>query len=34
VGEKAAEESIDEIKKALQGADMIFIHHRRGRRYW
>jgi cell division protein FtsZ len=25
VGEKAAEESIDEIKKALEGADMIFI---------
>jgi cell division protein FtsZ len=25
VGEKAAEESIDEIKKSLQGADMIFI---------
>ncbi len=25
VGEKAAEESIEEIKKALQGADMIFI---------
>jgi cell division protein FtsZ len=25
VGEKAATESIDEIKKALQGADMIFI---------
>ncbi len=25
VGQKAAEESIDEIKKALEGADMIFI---------
>ena len=25
VGEKAAEESIDEIKKALEGADMIFV---------
>ena len=25
VGEKAAQESIDEIKKALEGADMIFI---------
>jgi cell division protein FtsZ len=25
VGEKAAEESIDEIKKALEGADMVFI---------
>lgn len=25
VGEKAAEESIDEIKKAIEGADMIFI---------
>lgn len=25
VGEKAAEESIDEIKKAIEGADMVFI---------
>lgn len=25
VGEKAAEESIDEIKKALEGADMVFV---------
>src|SRR5882672_7352941 len=25
VGQKAAEESVDEIKKALEGADMIFI---------
>src|SRR5688572_7029021 len=25
VGQKAAEESLDEIKKALEGADMVFV---------